>query len=125
MFSFVGKEYKDSYGKNAYDISGRGFVRAVFTDRYKFARYFACTQYNTPETWESLIANNDLELYDLHNDPDEMHNLAADTEKNKELIMHMNTLLLESIAREIGVDDGAAFREQMRAYVARLQGLAQ
>lgn len=123
MFSFVGKEYKDSNGQTRYDTSGRGFVRAVFTDRYKFARYFACTNYNNPEDWDDLLANNDIELYDLQNDPTEIHNLAGFKEENKELILHMNTLLQQSIAREIGVDDGSTFREIMQAYVARLQSV--
>ncbi len=55
-----------------------------------FARYFSLREHNTPETWEDLIKYNDLELYDLKNDPDENHNLAADKQKYQDLILTMN-----------------------------------
>ena len=33
----------------------RGFVRAIMTERYKFARYFSL-DFNTPVTMEELLA---------------------------------------------------------------------
>ena len=64
-------------------------------------------QFNTPTTLEQLRAMNDLELYDLREDPEEMKNLAYDFDRNKDLIAMMNTKLNALIAREIGVDDGS------------------
>ncbi len=88
------------------DLSKRGNIRIVFDGRYKFARYFAPLQHNTPETWEELKRLNDLELFDLRNDPHEMHNLAMTPEKNKSLIMRMNRLMNELIKQEVGKDVG-------------------
>ena len=60
-----------------------------------------------PTTLDELKANNDLELYDLVNDPDEIVNLAHDFERNRDLIAVMNAKLNALIAREIGTDDGS------------------
>lgn len=87
-------------------IDNRGFVRAIITEDYKFARYFSPFNFNTPESFDELIANNSLELYDLKNDPEEMNNLALDPEANRELIMELNAKLNELIAKEVGIDDG-------------------
>ncbi|MBP7338626.1 sulfatase-like hydrolase/transferase [Niveispirillum sp.] len=87
-------------------LSKRGQMRAVFDGRYKFARYFAPTDHNTPESWEALIARNDLELYDTVSDPGETSNLATRPEEVRDLILLMNAKLNRLIAREIGVDDG-------------------
>ncbi len=56
---------------------------------------------------ESLVANNDLEVYDLKNDPEEINNLALDMKKNSELIFALNQVTNQRIAEEVGVDDGA------------------
>lgn len=69
----------------------RNLVRGITTEKYKFARYFSPLSFHTPTTLEALYANNDVELFDLENDPDEMHNLAADKEKNKDLILEMKS----------------------------------
>src|SRR6056297_966066 len=97
------------------DESVRGLMRAVITPRYKFARYFS-GNFNTPTTFEALLENNDIVLYDLKNDPEEMHNLANEPHTNKELIMEMNALLNELIAQEIGVDDGQHFHQAVKEY---------
>lgn len=101
---------------NESPLESRSFVRAIVTEDYKFARYFSPLNFNVPESYEDLLANNDIELYDLKNDPDEMKNLAADPETNKELIMEMNTLLNETIAAEIGVDDGSEFQDVLKKF---------
>ncbi|MDP1840166.1 MAG: sulfatase-like hydrolase/transferase [Reyranella sp.] len=85
-------------------------IRAVTDERYKFARYFSFRDFNTPATLADLRARNDLELYDLRNDPDEVVNLAYDFEKNRDLIATMNAKLNALIAREIGTDDGSFMR---------------
>ena len=63
-----------------------------------------------------VLRDNDIELYDLENDPDELNNLGLDPEANAELIMEMNALLNELIASEIGEDDGDEFHEMIAAY---------
>mgnify|MGYP000066525984 CR=1 FL=1 len=82
-------------------------IRSVRDERYKFSRYFSFKQFNMPRTMEELTAKNDLELYDLQNDPQEVNNLALDVVKNKELILTMNQKLNALIESEIGVDDGS------------------
>ena len=63
------------------EMTPRGFVSFCFDGRYKFARYYAPDNFNTPTTFEELVGNNDLELFDLERDPDEMVNLAVDTRR--------------------------------------------
>jgi len=82
-------------------------MRAIVTERYKFARYFSLMNFNTPETLSDLYAHNDVELYDLESDPKELYNLGSDREANAGLIEEMNRRLNALIAAEIGVDDGA------------------
>ncbi|WP_293920281.1 sulfatase-like hydrolase/transferase [Sphingobium sp. UBA5915] len=87
-------------------LSNRGQMRGVFDGRYKFARYFAPTQHNSPLSWDDLVALNDLELYDTQADPGETRNLATRPEAVRDLILEMNAKLGRLIAREIGIDDG-------------------
>jgi arylsulfatase len=87
-------------------LDKRGLLSFVFDGRYKFGRYYAPTDFNTPRTLEEITANNDVQLFDLQNDPEEMHNLAAEPEKNRETILRMNELLNDMIAKEVGVNDG-------------------
>ena len=89
------------------DMTPRGFISFVYDGRYKFARYYAPDNFNTPKTFEDVLANNDLELFDLVADPDEMNNLAAKPQDNKDLIMRTNGLLNRMIAKEVGVNDGS------------------
>ena len=87
--------------------SNRGAIRSVFDGRYKFSRYFSSFQFNRPETIEQLTEVNDLELFDHVTDPDEAVNLAADLQKNRDLILAMNAKLNAIIAEEIGAEDGS------------------
>jgi hypothetical protein len=92
--------------KNEPDWSNRCGIRSVFDGRYRFSRYFAPNDFNTPDTLESLIARNDLELYDLQEDPEEVRNLAHGSSLPRDLVMAMNAKLNARIAEEVGVDNG-------------------
>ena len=87
-------------------LDKRGFLSFVFDGRYKFTRYYAPTAFNTPRTLEEIFGNNDVQLFDLQSDPEEMHNFALEPEKNRETILRMNELLNDLIAKEVGVNDG-------------------
>lgn len=96
------------------DLSRRGFVSMVFDGRYKYARYYAPSQFNTPRTLDEILAWNDLELFDLQKDPEERRNLALDPRRNEALILRMNGLLDELVAREVGANDGQFLPEAVR-----------
>jgi arylsulfatase len=88
------------------DLGKRGFVSFAFDGRYKFVRYYAPNAFNTPHTLKEILEWNDVELFDLHEDPHEMRNLAVEAEAHEEIILRMNALLNELIAKEVGVNDG-------------------
>ena len=87
-------------------LDKRGLLSFVFDGRYKFGRYYSPTAFNTPQSLEEIFKNNDVQLFDLENDPDEMHNLAVEPDKNRATLLRMNGLLNELIAKEVGVNDG-------------------
>jgi hypothetical protein len=82
----------------------RGAIRSIFDGRYRFSRYFSPIEFNRPTTYEALVAKNDLEVYDLQEDPEETLNLAQDGKGD--LIMALNETLNGRIDEEVGVDDG-------------------
>ena len=88
------------------DMKKRGSLRTAFDGRYKFTRYFSPLERNSPKSIEDLYQFNDVELFDLQNDPEEVRNLAVDRRGNSTLIMAMNTKLEAIIKAEIGKDDG-------------------
>lgn len=89
------------------DFHERCAIRSVFDGRYRFSRYFSPLDFNTPTSFEALVARNDLELYDLQTDPFETHNLARAAAPPRDLIMAMNATMNARIAEEVGEDDGA------------------
>ncbi len=94
---------KQGYKPN---MKKRGSLRSTFDGRHKFTRYFAPGERNRPANLTELYKFNDVELFDLKSDPDEVVNLAADKTANTELITNMSDKLERVIKAEIGVDDG-------------------
>jgi hypothetical protein len=88
------------------DFRNRGAIRSIFDGRYRFSRYFSPLEFNRPTTYEALTAKNELEIYDLQEDPQETRNLALDGKAKAELFMGLNEKLNARIDEEVGVDDG-------------------
>lgn len=88
------------------NLEKRELFRAVFDGRYKLVRYFGLGHFNLPTSVEQLLADNDIGLYDLLLDPEEMDNLANPTHPkySKELLSTMNQKLNALIEAEIGED---------------------
>ena len=88
------------------DVDKRELFRGIFDGRYKLIRYFGLAHYHIPESVDELLANNDVALYDLRNDPEEMSNLADPDSDNYDLglLAKMNTKLNALIEAEIGED---------------------
>ena len=93
--------------KDKPDLNNRCGIRSIWDGRYRFSRYFAPNAFNTPTTLESLLANNDLEVYDLLNDPNETKNLALDPKAHRALILALNASMNKLLAEEVGTDDGS------------------
>lgn len=89
------------------NLDKRGFLSFAFDGRYKFARYYAPSNFNAPETLEQILRDNDVQLFDLETDPLERNNLAVDADKNKDIMLRMNALLNALIAKEVGKNDGS------------------
>jgi arylsulfatase len=79
----------------------------VYDGRYKYSRYFNSQEHNRPTTVEQIFKVNDVELFDLKNDPNEMNNLALDKKKNQDLLLAMNDKLNRLTDSEVGKDDGS------------------
>jgi arylsulfatase len=101
--------------------AARGMVRGIVTDQYKFARYFSPVDFNTPATLDELYAHNDVQLFDLKADPEELVNLAADREANAALIQQMNELLNQTIRQELGEDNGLHMMKVLKSLQAQKQ----
>jgi arylsulfatase len=87
----------------------RGLIRGVFDGRYKFGRYFRISEHHQPRDWETLLAHNDLELYDIEQDADEISNLAFSPEGQKARILELNAKVNALLESEVGVDDGSIY----------------
>lgn len=103
-----GDDPRGALKKSGYkpNFKNRGSLRSIFDGRYRFTRYFSPMERQSPKNLDDLFANNDVELFDLKNDPEEMKNLALHREANKALLLEMNAKLEAAIKEEIGVDDG-------------------
>jgi arylsulfatase len=88
------------------NLEARELFRGIFDGRYKLVRYFGMGDYNLPADVQQLLADNDVALYDLQSDPEEMDNLAnpAHPRYDEALLSAMNQKLNALIAEEIGED---------------------
>ncbi|CAG0929152.1 MAG: sulfatase-like hydrolase/transferase [Rhodocyclaceae bacterium] len=88
------------------NLEKREMFRGIFDGRYKLVRYFGMGHYNLPSSVKQLLADNDVALYDLLLDPEEMDNLAnpANPKYSEELLSAMNQKLNALIDGEIGED---------------------
>ena len=69
----------------------------------------------------SSFEYNDVELYDLATDPDEMQNLAVDKNANGDLLLAMNQKMTDTISGEVGGDEGEFLPENKAGWsVTRL-----
>jgi arylsulfatase A-like enzyme len=100
-------EFKDLVNEiGVPNLEKREMFRGVFDGRYKLVRYFGMGHYNLPTSVQQLLADNDVALYDLQSDPEEMDNLAnpAHPKYDEALLSAMNQKLNALIAEEIGED---------------------
>jgi arylsulfatase len=88
------------------NLEKREMFRGIFDGRYKLVRYFGMGNYNLPASVQRLLADNDVALYDLLLDPEEMDNLANPTHPkyDEKLLSAMNQKLNALINEEIGED---------------------
>jgi arylsulfatase A-like enzyme len=93
------------------NLTNRGAIRSVTDGRYRYSRYFSPLQHNLPESMEQIFKYNDVELYDLQEDPNEMKNMAVDVKANGDLLVAMNQKLTDLIDEEVGDDDGSFLPE--------------
>ena len=87
------------------DWRNRGAIRSIFDGHYRFSRYFSPIDFNRPTTYEDLVAKNDLEVYDLQEDPQEARNLAQEGRAKADLMLALNETWNWRIDEEVGVDD--------------------
>lgn len=103
-----------------YDFNDEGIVRGmarglITADGYKFIRYFHPKEFHKPATFDELIASNDVQMFNLNTDPDEMDNLASPAKRNanEKKIMELNGKLNDLIGKEIGADTGAEVKHAL------------
>ncbi|WP_296403434.1 sulfatase-like hydrolase/transferase [Psychrobacter sp.] len=102
------------------DFDKRGAIRSVFDGRYKFTRYFSPKHHNQPQSLDEIFELNDVQLFDLHVDPDELVNLALEKETYQDILLTLNDKLNHLINREVNtVDDGRFLPEMSGSWSAQ------
>jgi arylsulfatase len=89
--------------RTAARLHKRGFLRGFTDERYSFGCYFSPLEPNRPNDFESLVARNDVVLYDRAQDPGGLNNLAVD-DAHRELVAEYRAKLERLISDEIGDD---------------------
>jgi arylsulfatase A-like enzyme len=88
-------------------LDNRSQMRGVFDGRWKFQRYGSPLHLTPPSTFDELLSDWDVDLYDTESDPGEVRNLAAHPEEWRDQIVELNRRVNDLIAAEVGVDDAA------------------
>mgnify|MGYP002628015429 FL=1 len=84
------------------DVSRRGFINFVYDGQHKYARYFSPLDLTRrPTSYEAVMEDFEIELFDLAADPDELLNLGIEAE-NRALVERMNALLNGMLEEEVG-----------------------
>ena len=106
ILSDIARSMKEDHCANHLSTDVMYGRSGVFDGRYKLVRYFGLGTYNRPASVEQLLADNDVALYDLSRDPEEMDNLAdpANPKYSDGLLSIMNDKLNALIDEEIGED---------------------
>jgi arylsulfatase len=102
-------------------VAARLFLRGIFDGRWKFARYFSANEHHRPVGWAELATRNDLELYDTHADPQELHNIAGDP-AHRDKLVELSARLEKLIDAEVGSDDGQDLFELVSTGRLRMGG---
>ena len=71
-------------------------------------RLLAGPEYSLPAI--DAIASHGVRFH-LESDPEETHNLALQPQQHKDLMLRMNALLNDLVAKEVGENDGAFLRD--------------
>ena len=122
-FSQLAQDHYNSHGgtyegfEYAIDIKHkRGAIRSVFDGQYRYSRYYSPEnqkkKYRQVESVKEMFPWNDIELFNLTDDPTEMHNLATGSWKDlkpevRKKLDEMNQKMNALIEAEVGVDDGS------------------
>ena len=93
------------------DLEKRGAIRSVTDGQFRYTRYFSPLEHNQPQTIDEIFDLNDVELFNLTEDPFERNNLVANDGEEIpssviEKVLEMNQKLNDIIAEEVGKDNG-------------------
>ena len=106
---FFGKPFPTLFEMHP-NLDKRGFLSFVFDGRYKFARYYAPAAFNTPADARSRSSSTTTSSCSIcRRIPTSCTTSPSIAEKNKDLILRMNGLLNELMAKEVGDHNNGDF----------------